>query len=773
MNCDRVRHLLLAYLDNEVADADGKNIKAHIEGCLRCRQEADTLIQMQKQLRTTLNTLTEGSSQPEETWARISQRITSEGLTSQALPSIGKSGKDFMFIEPVRRIRMFLFGRSKWRLAAIGSALVALVIALSLILPSSGGHDKALAEEIARNSEAFKIALDGERDVRLEKVVEQGNRATVTFITTEGKRVTFEVDTSAEAVVETDKWIGFDLFALPDTMDDPAQRAQAQEAIGVAETDSRVQEFLAAGGFPQGVLLPSNGFGNMPEGGNAARVFFLPGDIEGQSIINGNYRVEGLFAWVDLDTGQLLRVEGWETFVPIVQLEYALSETERQEAMDIATADPKVQDLLAQGFVVADVSNKSPAGSDRTAQVTLMPEANRRCAPVGSYEIEVNLSQKQVSDVRAQVMLSVPVVVVQVSVGPTEDDIQEAIRIAKANPEVQDLLAQGYTISEVYHWPQAPRVIEVIFDVPESAHERIIEPEGRYVLYDYVGMVRVDLNKKEVLPIRKGMTGGSSTIAEPTELSDADVAQAKEIAAADPRVQELIALGCAIEDVEHTAYWGPRVGVVYLSVPESQWYHIRYALNYAMYHDWDADGNNILRIIVVTDLDKNEVSQLANGRPWNYGANGTYTWTASESGKNAIRVETPTVVLTAADFYTEADGVKYLGQVDHVLVQGGINLDPTGYSYGALNWSWFEREREMRLIINLKSDGAYWWADEIRTYDGQPHWEEGWIRYSGEFFKTEIEKPFTGNVDLVSAPDNEFQGRIHFEGLVIQPLRAQ
>jgi hypothetical protein len=137
---------------------------------------------------------------------------------------------------------------------------------------------------------------------------------------------------------------------------------------------------------------------------------------------------------------------------------------------------------------------------------------------------------------------------------------------------------------------------------------------------------------------------------------------------------------------------------------------------------------------------------------------------------NPVSWTTDYVSLTAKDFYIEADGVKYLANV-----QGGsVHSDPGESDYCTLEIIWNEHWQEMRLFIYFTADATHWWADEIRTYDGQ---SSGWIYYEGMFFKTALGSAFVGDVDLTSSRSEEsiqgeeIQGKVHFEGLELQAFR--
>ena len=100
------------------------------------------------------------------------------------------------------------------------------------------------------------------------------------------------------------------------------------------------------------------------------------------------------------------------------------------------------------------------------------------------------------------------------------------------------------------------------------------------------------------------------------------------------------------------------------------------------------------------------------------------------------------------------------------MAEVDVHSDPGISDYCTLEVTWFEYDVEMRLYIYFTASDTHFWANEIRTYTGKDTDAE-WIYYTGEFFKTELNSPFKGNVDLVSDEENPFKGRIHFENLTL------
>lgn len=112
------------------------------------------------------------------------------------------------------------------------------------------------------------------------------------------------------------------------------------------------------------------------------------------------------------------------------------------------------------------------------------------------------------------------------------------------------------------------------------------------------------------------------------------------------------------------------------------------------------------------------------------------------ASSSPVRFETPTVLLEAASVAVTVDGKTFVPTPD-LRVAG----DPgTPNAYTTLELTWFEQSVEQRINIYFVSDGANWWANEIRTYDGTTN--SKWIEQQGEFFKSPLGSAYVGDLDL-------------------------
>jgi hypothetical protein len=109
---------------------------------------------------------------------------------------------------------------------------------------------------------------------------------------------------------------------------------------------------------------------------------------------------------------------------------------------------------------------------------------------------------------------------------------------------------------------------------------------------------------------------------------------------------------------------------------------------------------------------------------------------------SSFRFETPTVLLEATTVEVTVANQVFVPTAD-VEVAG----DPgTPNEYTTLELTWHQHDVEQRIYIYFTSDGTNWWANEIRTYDGNSNAE--WIEQQGEFFKSVLGTAYVGDVDL-------------------------
>jgi hypothetical protein len=130
---------------------------------------------------------------------------------------------------------------------------------------------------------------------------------------------------------------------------------------------------------------------------------------------------------------------------------------------------------------------------------------------------------------------------------------------------------------------------------------------------------------------------------------------------------------------------------------------------------------------------------------------------------NPVAWQTPTVSLTAEDFWIVANGQRFTG-IGAAIDIGG---EPSHSTYTTLELEWMEHDVEMRLFIYFAADPTGWWSYEMRTYDAQPTLIPNWLYYRGPFFGSALGATFQGDLDLTNAADDPYRDELHLHGLAL------
>jgi hypothetical protein len=127
------------------------------------------------------------------------------------------------------------------------------------------------------------------------------------------------------------------------------------------------------------------------------------------------------------------------------------------------------------------------------------------------------------------------------------------------------------------------------------------------------------------------------------------------------------------------------------------------------------------------------------------------------AGALPVHFETPTVVLDAGSVQVILGDQTFAPTADL-----RVESDPgTPNEYTTLELTWHEGGVEQRINMYFQSDGVDWWANEIRTYDGnRADWMEPAAQ--GQYFKSPLGTAYTGNVDLPN---------LRIEGMTLQAFR--
>ena len=107
-----------------------------------------------------------------------------------------------------------------------------------------------------------------------------------------------------------------------------------------------------------------------------------------------------------------------------------------------------------------------------------------------------------------------------------------------------------------------------------------------------------------------------------------------------------------------------------------------------------------------------------------------------------IHWQTEVVELAATDLWIEANGQRF----SPVGLPVSVVSDPRIAESLTLTATWQQGGREMRLNLYFDADKSSWWVHAIEAYDGTV--KPNWAATKGEYFKTPLNRPWAGNVNL-------------------------
>ena len=129
--------------------------------------------------------------------------------------------------------------------------------------------------------------------------------------------------------------------------------------------------------------------------------------------------------------------------------------------------------------------------------------------------------------------------------------------------------------------------------------------------------------------------------------------------------------------------------------------------------------------------------------------------------------QTTTIDFEAADVTITADGHTFTPPAALT-----VHSDPGDPTYTTLEVTWADHGVEMRIYAYFHADGARWWSDEIRTYDGRV--PGNWVYYRGRFFDRPLGQPFDGDLNVASSSADAagVTGTLRIDGLRLEAFRT-
>jgi len=268
-------------------------------------------------------------------------------------------------------IRGLVSRQPVWKTAVIGILALALITGLAITLPRLTGQSaEALAADIAENSPQVRAALNGEPIVEVKIIGADGDEVRVLCQGEEGRLALANVNLAVKKVTYVQK------IKFPEFSDEEKARA-----IEIAKADPKVQELLDKGGTIDKVIsLPigDDGYGPISlkigeEGAIAVEGDMLPAVV----IVLDNQKWMVL---VDIDKGEVDRILEPKSMAGVtasivagattsiekelkqIKLEGLaippITEATKGEAINIAKADPRVQELLDKGAEIVMVGGR-------------------------------------------------------------------------------------------------------------------------------------------------------------------------------------------------------------------------------------------------------------------------------------------------------------------------------------------------------------------------------------------------------------------------------
>ena len=207
-----------------------------------------------------------------------------------------------------------------WKTALASVSAIALIIGLTIALPSlTGQSSEALAAEIAESSPEVKLAL-GDQEIEVVKVIKIiDDKGTVICEGTMGRLVTAEVDLESQEVTEVK--VAIEIVDMPELSE-----ADEQEAINIARADPGVKELLDQGASI-GMVFPMYSFG--------MRTDMETGETEEFSGMLVRVAIElGEKSWlahVDLAEGKVVRLIEIQKLLPVGTFKLGDFEVDEEE----------------------------------------------------------------------------------------------------------------------------------------------------------------------------------------------------------------------------------------------------------------------------------------------------------------------------------------------------------------------------------------------------------------------------------------------------------
>lgn len=350
MGCAEIQKLLSDYMNKELTPELQELTDRHLMNCIECRQMMAIWVEVAQQL-SALREIPEFPNLRDITLSKIRQyEIERRG-------NADSSGETSNLIKGMNIGKRF-FSQSRWRLATIGSTLVAIIVALTLTLLSSGGYDTVLAADIAQNSHEVQAALGG-NNIQVLQIIEEKNIVVcssgmqspiVVMVDLKTKTVVAIADVDLPALTETEKKMAIDL-------------AKSSLMISYSINENNLQNIEVYPVFIPGTVTTEIGEITLLPGPKMAIVKF---DLEGDpSVVRAKVDLDAMMVMETQKEGMAGNVQSITSVaIPIGEVPAGSSdlsqsnmekmkEEAKNRVIEMIKSDPIGKTLLGQGFSIS------------------------------------------------------------------------------------------------------------------------------------------------------------------------------------------------------------------------------------------------------------------------------------------------------------------------------------------------------------------------------------------------------------------------------------
>ncbi|MFO8010238.1 MAG: zf-HC2 domain-containing protein [Dehalococcoidia bacterium] len=351
MGCKEIQKLLPAYINKELTPEFQELTDRHLSNCAECRHALSTWIEVRRKL-STLREIPEFPNLRDATISKIKQYETGNYSGTDSYEKIAK------LIKRVNTGKIFS-PRPKWKIATIGTTLLAVMVILTFALLSSGGYDTLLAADIARSSPEVKKALGGD-NIQILQIVEEKD----IVVCSSGMQppIAVKIDLKSKTVVDIAD------VDLPQLTDEEQKLvidlAKSSPLIYHSLEGNNIQNIEVYPVFVSGTVITEIGEITLPPGPEMVVVRF---DLEEDpSVIKARIDLDAMMVTETHEEGETGNIQSITSIAtpidgkvtrelddPLQENMEKIKEEAKNNTIEIIEADPIGKVLLDQGFSIS------------------------------------------------------------------------------------------------------------------------------------------------------------------------------------------------------------------------------------------------------------------------------------------------------------------------------------------------------------------------------------------------------------------------------------